>query len=129
MSEQIKHIDGSGLSKDVLEQVKPMTTAQSHDVLDDLLAEKFLDKPVVPAEVACFLTGRKEVGVRKYGVGLQTNNGRDVTVDLKQELGDVVMYAHQGIMEGKRWRHIRRVAIEMLDYIFLEEQFAHEAQR
>lgn len=123
MSEQIKHIDTTGLSKDVVEQQKPITTTSSDDVLDNLRAERdCIWAPIISPAVDCFLTGRKEVGVRKYGVGLQTNNGRDVTIDLKQELGDVVMYAHQGIMEGKRWKHIRRWALEALDQILQDEQ-------
>ena len=40
---------------------------------------------------------RKQIGIERYGVPLQANNGRDSPVDLYQELLDAVMYIRQAI--------------------------------
>lgn len=45
---------------------------------------------------------RNNFGVEKYGTSLMTNNGRDVVEDMRQELGDLLMYGTQAIMEGKK---------------------------
>jgi hypothetical protein len=45
------------------------------------------------------LTARAEVGKAKYGVYLETENGRDALVDAYQEACDLVMYLKQALME------------------------------
>jgi hypothetical protein len=42
---------------------------------------------------------RKELGVKKYGTVLQAFNGRNVKMDLYQELLDAIFYAKQGCIE------------------------------
>lgn len=50
--------------------------------------------------VAIDLENRAVGGVEKYGVPLQTHNGRNALVDLYEELLDAVMYATQANMEN-----------------------------
>ena len=45
------------------------------------------------------ITERMEMGLKKYGVPLQTNNGRSARWDRYQELIDAVMYARQELLE------------------------------
>jgi hypothetical protein len=45
------------------------------------------------------LKARRKEGIKKYGIELQTNNGRDALVDGYQELLDAVMYLTQASME------------------------------
>jgi hypothetical protein len=42
---------------------------------------------------------RREMGIKKYGVPLQTNNGRDALIDAYQELLDLLVYLRQEIEE------------------------------
>lgn len=44
---------------------------------------------------------RKKMGIKKYGVALKANNGRDALEDLKEELMDAVLYVTQMIEEFK----------------------------
>lgn len=44
---------------------------------------------------------RREMGTRKYGTSLKTNNGRNAAIDLYQELCDAVLYARQLIEEER----------------------------
>lgn len=45
------------------------------------------------------LTARAEIGKAKYGVYLQTKNGRDALIDAYQEALDLCMYLKQALME------------------------------
>lgn len=45
------------------------------------------------------LVERKRVGISRYGVPLQAHNGRDMLVDLYQELMDAVIYIRGAIEE------------------------------
>lgn len=57
--------------------------------------------PFVPSQ--CLrddLTARSDMGAKKYGTVLRTNNGRKAIVDLYQELLDAAMYAMQARLEG-----------------------------
>lgn len=44
---------------------------------------------------------RKEVGVARYGVALQANNGRDALMDAYEEALDLCQYLRQAIEERK----------------------------
>lgn len=48
------------------------------------------------------MRARDHVGRQRYGVPLQTHNGRDALVDLYQELLDSVVYIKQVILERDR---------------------------
>jgi len=65
-------------------QPPPATTGRSRVVLDDLVV---------------LLRERAEFGQRKYGVRLETFNGRDAHLDALQELLDLFVYLHQAQME------------------------------
>ena len=45
------------------------------------------------------ITERVEMGKKRYGTKLQTNNGRDALWDAYQEALDLVMYLRQEILE------------------------------
>jgi hypothetical protein len=47
------------------------------------------------------LKDRAEAGKKKYGVYLQTHNGRDALWDAYQEALDLVMYLRQRILEDE----------------------------
>lgn len=42
---------------------------------------------------------RIDIGYKKYGTKLETNNGRDALMDAYQESLDLVMYLRQAILE------------------------------
>lgn len=56
-------------------------------------------KTVVLDQVLKDIQERSDTGLRKYGVRLQTNNGRDALWDSYQEAIDLVMYLRQLILE------------------------------
>jgi hypothetical protein len=53
------------------------------------------------ALLAAVVRGRIEVGLRRYGTLLRTNNGRDPVADLVQEIGDAAQYAAQAVEAGR----------------------------
>lgn len=72
----------------------PTTSERSVDVLDSL-------RDIMPADVFVELSARVELGVRKYGSRLKTDNGRDVAVDCRQEILDTIMYSQQGYLQSE----------------------------
>lgn len=56
-------------------------------------------KTVVLDQVLKDIQERSDTGFRKYGVRLQTNNGRDALWDSYQEAIDLVMYLRQALLE------------------------------
>lgn len=56
-------------------------------------------KTVVLDQVLKDIQERSDTGLRKYGVRLQTNNGRDALWDSYQEAIDLVMYLRQALLE------------------------------
>ena|SRR6266568_4324052 len=97
-------------------QALPVTTPESRDVLSDLIfVLRFDGQRLLSLSLADQLRERVGLGVRKYGKPLQTNNGRDVLLDIRQELLDGIMYSHQAIMQGERVAHIRNVLIDMVE--------------
>jgi len=59
---------------------------------------------------------RDAYGRSKYGQPLMTDDGRNTLEDLRQELGDALMYAHKARMTGahidkaSEWSDIKRFA-------------------
>jgi hypothetical protein len=53
----------------------------------------------VDQQIHADLVARAAIGKEKYGVMLESHNGRDALIDLQQEALDAVMYAHQYEME------------------------------
>lgn len=45
------------------------------------------------------ITSRKELGIKKYGVALKSNNGRDTVLDMYEEALDLVFYSKCNQME------------------------------
>ncbi len=56
-------------------------------------------KHFVVDQVINDLLDRAEMGHKKYGTYLQTNNGRDALWDAYQEALDLCMYLRQALME------------------------------
>lgn len=56
-------------------------------------------KEIVLPHVIQDLSDRAAVGKEKYGVMLETHNGRDALMDAYQEALDLVMYLRQAILE------------------------------
>ena len=72
------------------------------DTLRTREGDQVLPKPGqvnVSAEVKKDLDRRIELGIKRYGRPLETNNGRDALVDLYEELLDAVHYIKQLILE------------------------------
>ena len=57
-------------------------------------------KQAVLPELIQDLQARVEVGIKQYGMPLETNNGRCALMDLYQELLDGAMYLKQHMMES-----------------------------
>lgn len=117
-----KPVDSNGNKIEVLPagtaafvQAMPVKNADSQDVLQDLLCqEDYTGKKLINESLAAQLQARVELGVRKYGTRLETNNGRDVILDIRQELLDGIMYSHQGVMQGVRCAFVRDQLIKIL---------------
>ncbi|VVB51966.1 Uncharacterised protein [uncultured archaeon] len=94
-------------------QQRPVTTPESRDVFEDLLKQTdFAGRMLISDVLEERLAARIDYGERKYGSRLKTNNGRDVLLDIEQELLDGVQYSHQGVMQGHRVAHIRNALIK-----------------
>jgi hypothetical protein len=95
-------------------QAMPVTNPDSRDVLQDLLKASDYRGPIIDENLARQLEERVALGVRKYGTRLQSHNGRDVCLDIRQELLDGIMYSHQGVMQGVRCEFVRDRLVQML---------------
>jgi len=58
--------------------------------------------PIAYISLVKDLKDRAEMGFKKYGTYLRTNNGRDPQVDTYQELLDAIMYSMQTRLDGSR---------------------------
>lgn len=58
--------------------------------------------------------GREAIGVRRYGISLQTHNGRDAGRDLEEELLDALAYATQARLERQEQDQRLAHALEQL---------------
>ena len=58
--------------------------------------------PIAYISLVKDLKDRAEMGFKKYGTYLRTNNGRDPQVDMYQELLDALMYSTQALLEGNK---------------------------
>lgn len=59
------------------------------------------DSPFIVDLVVKDLEARKKLGIERYGVALQANNGRDTLQDLYEELQDAVIYI-KGVLEERK---------------------------
>lgn len=59
------------------------------------------DNPAIVDLVVEDLKERKKLGLERYGVALQKDNGRDMLQDLYEELQDAVIYI-KGVLEEKK---------------------------
>lgn len=57
------------------------------------------DAPFIQDEVCDYIEQRKQLGITRYGTGLQPHNGRDALRDAFEEAVDLVMYLAQVIIE------------------------------
>lgn len=65
------------------DQVSPVKN--NHPIIQDLVMQDMAE--------------RKEIGIKRYGVGLQPHNGRDMMQDLYEELLDACNYIRGAIYE------------------------------
>ena len=91
MSDQQVH---ERLTDAAKEQPRSITTENSKNVLETLRGK-------IPINIYSMLEDRVKIGVVRYGVGLQTFNGREALLDCLQEACDGIMYAQQDYLEGK----------------------------
>ena len=95
-----------------------MTQKTLEELNKDFIPEKFLptranrkgdtqglptinDRPIVQDAVIADIEVRKQVGIARYGTGLQPFNGRNALQDLYEELLDAAMYVKQKLIEEK----------------------------
>jgi hypothetical protein len=74
-------------------QPRSITTENSKNVLETL-------RHKVPIDIFNMLEDRVRLGEERYGVALQTFNGREALLDCLQESLDGIMYAQQDFLEG-----------------------------
>lgn len=60
-------------------------------------------------EAQQLIRARALFGLRKYGQGLMTDDGRDTIEDARQELGDLLQYVMSARMQGLDLGPIRRL--------------------
>lgn len=73
----------------------PPVTTSSPDVWPTIFDNPNL---ALPEWLIADMRERHELGVKKYGVGLQVQNGRDPLVDAYQEVLDCIVYTQQARM-------------------------------
>ena len=74
---------------------EPNPTAGQGDMWAQVIGRLAPDDPLLPHCIE-----RRQQGIDRYGVPLQTGNGRRSMRDLFQELLDAVVYAEQAITEN-----------------------------
>jgi hypothetical protein len=57
------------------------------------------DLPFIQDMVIADIEARRQIGIKRYGTGLQAYNGRDALVDAYEEALDLAMYLKQTIVE------------------------------
>jgi hypothetical protein len=57
------------------------------------------NRPAIVDLVVEDMVERKRIGIERYGMPLQSHNGRDALIDAYQEALDLVMYLRQAIEE------------------------------
>lgn len=57
------------------------------------------DSPSMHDVAKTLLDARKELGIKRYGIALQANNGRNAAQDCLEEALDVAVYASQVMWE------------------------------
>jgi chromosome segregation ATPase len=72
------------------------------------------DKDVTNLVIAD-LKERAEIGAKKYGTRLNTNNGRDALIDAYQEAMDLVQYLRQEIEERKDANELKALYLDALE--------------
>ena len=77
-------------------QPEPPPTGNGELVTPPLLAA-IKDHP----DLHALVVARDVFGRSKYGTGLRCHNGRDPLEDARQELGDLLQYLWQALMEGR----------------------------
>lgn len=79
---------------DYTDQPKPVSiedAVSAHDMVVQDLIKYFGGSQGTPEAVE-FMFERKEFGLKKYGVVLHKDNGRDYPKDIADEVGDLVAY-------------------------------------
>lgn len=85
--------------------------------------DPFPGRQVVLYEVLRDFTERAEAGKLRYGMYLETHNGRDALMDAYQESIDNVMYTKQMLMEQEWTREQARILLaEIAESQFLERE-------
>ena len=69
--------------------------------------KEFVEK-TCDTEILDLIIERKKDGEAKYGVGLESFNGRDCVQDFEEELLDAFFYLTQAELEGKTFKDLSR---------------------
>lgn len=106
-------------------QPMPGTSDQSENVTPALILDiqqhgevTGLDKHKVSA-IESLLNHRTELGIRRYGHPLQTLNGRDATVDAREEIADACQYLKQRLMEHPTYSKYRIALWNAIALLFM----------
>lgn len=99
---------------------QPEPTPAGGDHIHDLVVANLLSSPRPwGQQIARDVAARKQLGIERYGVPLQANNGRDALVDAYQEALDLAVYFEQALVEGRvtaasvaTVRYLRNVMVE-----------------
>lgn len=79
--------------------------------LDEWLGEEF---PVLRSQLFKMLDDRAAFGLRKYGVPLLTNNGRDGFKDAWEEAADLCVYLKKLQLEGQEISRCMDLSLDLL---------------
>lgn len=69
-------------------------------------------------EISAIVRARDEFGRAKYGQGLHSDNGRDVSADFGQEVGDALQYGMAAKMRGvslAAWAPVLRALVDLVE--------------
>ena len=91
-----QHVGGCFGLKETYRDLRRMAFGLKCEMLDGNA-----DALAVREEIIADIEARVEMGRKKYGTRLKTNNGRNVTLDLYQEILDACNYARQEIEQSK----------------------------
>jgi hypothetical protein len=110
---------------------QPNPTHGGESVTDWLLSFMERDHPAYHAILADDIKARRQLGIERYGVELETHNGRSALTDGFQEAIDLMKYVAQALMERKRWHGglvILGLAVS-LAFLIKQELSFEEAQK
>jgi hypothetical protein len=82
---------------------------------------KWLEEKETPDHLKELIKARHEYGLKKYGQGLMSEDGRNTMEDARQEAGDLLQYLFKATLQPRRppVEEIKQIESAILHCLFL----------